>query len=324
MNTTISAKGSAKPAYLAIVMYSIIVGLSFLFVKLALTVSNPLDSLAHRFTLSILAATVPIAFGWIKLHIKARDILTLLPLALFYPAMFFAFQAYGLQYTSSAEAGIIHATVPIFTMMAAAYFLKERSSTLQKVSTLLSVAGVIFIFAMKGISFDIGNIRGTLLILLSAIALSGYSIMARRLTQRMKVMDMTYVMTMIGFVFFNTISIGKHLANGTMMDYFAPFTSPVFLISMLYLGVLSSLVTSLLSNYALSKLEASKVSVFNHLATLVSIGGGFFFLQERLEYYHIIGAVIIIIGVLGTNLSALRAKSKRPSISTAPSAIEKQ
>lgn len=301
-------QSSKRLAYIAILIYSIIVGLSFLFVKLALTVTNPLDSLAHRFTLSFAVATIPVLFGWIKLRLKPRDILMLLPLASLYPAMFFAFQAFGLQYTSSAEAGIIHATVPIFTMLAAAYFLKERTTWLQKAATLLSVAGVIFIFVMKGTSLDLSNVKGTLLILLSAISLAGYSVLARRLTARMKVLDMTYVMTAIGFVTFNLMSVIRHAADGTVLKFFQPFTNPVFVLSIVYLGVLSSLVTSLLSNYALSKLEASKVSVFNHVSTIVSIIGGFLFLGEKLAFYHIIGAAVIIAGVLGTNASVLKSK----------------
>ncbi|MEC0267031.1 DMT family transporter [Paenibacillus anseongense] len=295
-------------AYSAIVIYSTIVGLSFLFGKLALTVASPLDSLAHRFTISLLAATIPVLLGWVKLQIQLRDVLAILPLAVLYPSLFFAFQAFGLQFTTSAEAGIIHATVPIFTMIAAAYFLKERATRLQQLSTLLSVAGVIFIFVMKGTTIDLTNMKGTLLILLSALSLAGYSVLARKLTLRLKVFTMTYVMTMIGFLVFNLMAVSQHLASGTLSLYFEPFASPVFLVSILYLGVLSSLVSSLLSNFALSKLEASKVSVFNHLATLVSIVGGFVFLNEQLAYYHIIGAIVIIAGVLGTNAGSWRGK----------------
>jgi len=322
MMTTHNNLKSKRLAYTAIIVYSTIVGLSFLFGKLALTVTSPLDSLAHRFTISFIAATIPVVFGWIKLQLKARDMLSILPLAVFYPSMFFAFQAYGLQFTSSAEAGIIHATVPIFTMIAAAYFLKERTTKVQKLSTLLSVVGVIFIFVMKGTSIDISNVKGTLLILLSALSLAGYSVLARRLSGRMKVMTMTYIMTAIGFLVFNFIAISQHVAKGTIAHYFEPFASPVFLLSILYLGVLSSLVSSLLSNYALSMLEASKVSVFNHLATLVSVIGGFVFLGEKLAYYHLIGAAVILVGVLGTNMGAF-GKSKGTSTISASQKVER-
>ncbi|UKS25528.1 DMT family transporter [Paenibacillus sp. HWE-109] len=295
-------------AYSAIIIYSTIVGLSFLFGKLALTVATPLDSLAHRFTVSLIAATIPVLLGWIKLQIKIRDVLAILPLAVLYPSMFFAFQAFGLQFTTSAEAGIIHATVPIFTMLAAAYFLKERTTRLQQLATLLSVAGVVFIFIMKGTTIDLTNMKGTLLILLSALSSAGYSVLARKLALRIKVIAMTYVMTVIGFLVFNLMAVGQHLAEGTLSRYFEPFASPVFLVAILYLGVLSSLISSLLSNYALSKLEASKVSVFNHLATLVSIIGGSVFLNEHLAYYHIIGAAVIIAGVLGANAGTWRRR----------------
>ncbi|MBA2941074.1 EamA family transporter [Paenibacillus sp. CGMCC 1.16610] len=295
-------------AYSAIVIYSTIVGLSFLFGKLALTVASPLDSLAHRFTISLVAATIPVLLRWVKLQIQPRDVRAILPLAVLYPSLFFAFQAFGLQFTTSAEAGIIHATVPIFTMIAAAHFLKERATRLQQFSTLLSVAGVILIFVMKGTTIDLTNMKGTLLILLSALSLAGYSVLARKLTLRLNVFAMTYVMTIIGFLVFNLMAVSQHLASGTLSLYFEPIGSPVFLMSILYLGVLSSLGSSLLSNFALSKLEASKVSVFNHLATLVSIVGGFVLLNEQLAYYHIIGAIVIIVGVLGANVKTWRGR----------------
>ncbi|MEH6979953.1 DMT family transporter, partial [Bacillus pseudomycoides] len=130
-------------AYTAALVYAFIIGFSFMFVKLALTVTTPLDILAHRFTVAFLIATIPIIFGFVKLNISFKNILSLLPLAIFYPALFFAFQAFGLVYTSSSEAGIIQAVIPIFTMIFASYFLKEFTNAWQKISVLISVIGVI-------------------------------------------------------------------------------------------------------------------------------------------------------------------------------------
>ena len=82
-------------AYISALLYSFIIGFSFMFVKLALTITSPLDTLAHRFTIAFIAASIPIIFGFVKLNISFKNILTLLPLAIFYPALFFAFQAFG-------------------------------------------------------------------------------------------------------------------------------------------------------------------------------------------------------------------------------------
>ncbi|MDU5950236.1 MAG: DMT family transporter, partial [Paenibacillus macerans] len=61
-------------------------------------------------------------------------------------------------------------------------------------------------------------------------------------------------------------------------------------------------------NYALSKLEASRVSVFSNLSTVVSIAAGAMVLGEKVTVYHVIGSLLIIAGVTGANL--LGAKSK--------------
>jgi drug/metabolite transporter (DMT)-like permease len=74
-----------------------------------------------------------------------------------------------------------------------------------------------------------------------------------------------------------------------------------------YLGVLSTLVTSLLSSFALKWIEASKMSVIGNLSTLISMIAGAYILKEQLAYYHIIGAVVIIIGVVGTNFGGRKS-----------------
>ncbi|MFD3449014.1 DMT family transporter [Microbacteriaceae bacterium 4G12] len=306
-----------KKAYAAALLYTFIIGFSFMFVKLTLTITSPLDTLAHRFTVSFLIASSLVMFGFIKLNITFRNMLSILPVAILYPALFFTFQAFGLVYTSSSEAGIIQATVPIFTMICASYFLKERTTIWQKVSLLLSVSGVIYIFVMKGLGSHATSTTGVILILLSALSLTGYNVLARKMTKQFRLVDVTYMMTVIGFIFFNALSIGNHIAAGTMNLYFKPFTSSLFLVSILYLGILSSLLTAFLSNYALSIMEASKMSVFTNVSTLITMFAGVIFLQEELTYYHIIGATMIIIGVLGTNFldkKFIVAKRKNMSI----------
>ena len=139
-----------------------------------------------------------------------------MPLAIFYPFLFFTLQTFGLVYTSSAEAGIIHATVPIFTMLLASLLLKERSGWAQKLFTVLSVTGIISIFVLKCVSFESSSTLGIVLILLSALSNAVYSVMARKLTQKQPVLDITFIMSMIGFVLFNLMSAVQHAAEGRL------------------------------------------------------------------------------------------------------------
>ncbi|MDR0270796.1 DMT family transporter [Paenibacillus sp.] len=299
-----------QKATLAVVINAIIIGFSFIFVKQSLSFADPLNSLAHRFTFSFIVATLFVFPGWSRLKAMRKQALAVIPLALLNPSLFFALQAFGLQHASSAIAGIVQAMVPVFTMILAAVFLKERISAVQRLCTLLSVSGVILVFAVPGIGASSASLLGITLILLSALASAGYTTLARKLTQTLRPKDLTYMMILFGFIVFNLIALVKNGAAGTMGTYFVPLHEPGFIIDMAYLGVLSFLVTSFLSNYALSILEASKVSVFAGLSTVVTIAGGVLLLHEQLGWYHWVGAIMIVAGVMGVNLS----KKKLPLV----------
>jgi drug/metabolite transporter (DMT)-like permease len=289
--------------YLFAVMNAIIIGMSFLFAKLALEYADPLDTLAFRFAASFLVMSVPVAFGWVKLAYRSKPVYKLLMLASLYPLGFFSLQAYGLQHASSAEGGILYAFTPAVTMVMASVFLKESTTVLQKLSIGLSVFGVAFIFAMKGDAIDTSNLTGITLLLLTCVAFAGYNVLARSLSKQFTPAESTYVMLGAGFVVFLTASLVDHASAGTMHRFFAPLAGGAFLGSIVFLGVISSLVTALAANYVLSKMEASRTSVFSNLSTIVSMAAGAIFLGEEITVYHLLGSVMIVAGVVGTNVA---------------------
>ncbi|MEW9106886.1 DMT family transporter [Paenibacillus sp.] len=304
---------AVRKAYIAAILNTLIIGFSFVFVKIALQSVNSLDMLAYRFTASFAAIMILVLLGKVKLNLYWKEVATIVPLAVLYPGLFFAFQTFGLVTVSASEAGIIQAAVPIFTMIFASYWLKEHSTWQQKIALLLSVSGLVYIFTMKGVNVGNTSLSGILLVFLSVLSLAGYNVAARKRTRIYGVMDVTFIMTSFGFVLFNSMAIFQHIAAGTTWNVLQPLTDPMFLLSILYLGVLSSLMTAYLTNYALSKLEAVKVSVFTQLGTLVTMGAGVIILHESLQLYHLIGAGLIIVGVLGVNIP-LRQRERAGTI----------
>lgn len=297
-----------RKAYIAATIYAIIIGLSFMFVKVTLTVATPLDTLAHRFTIAWIAATVLMVFKKESIKVTKKDVLLIALLAILYPTFFFTFQVFGLVHASSSEAGLIQATVPIFTLIFASIFLKETSTRGQKIAISLSVLGVMYIMYMNGVGDKNTSLLGSGLILISALTASLYNVFARKLTQRYSLFTITYIMTLFGFIAFNGLALTNHLINGTVHQFMQPFGHLDFVVAILYLGVLSSLGTSYLSNYALSKIDASKMSVFSNFATLITILAGVIFLKEEFHLYHLVGTIVIIIGVVGTNYFGARGR----------------
>lgn len=291
-----------KLAYLCAITNAIIMGFSFLFTKIALDFAEPMDTLTFRFAASFAAMSIPVLLGRVRLDYRGKKMYKVLLLATLYPISFFTLQSYGLKYATSSEGGILFAFTPVVTVLLAFLFLKETTTLLQKLSICLSVSGVLFIFIMKGSRIDWSNMNGIVLLFLSCLVIAGYNVLARRLLKSFSPSEITYVMLGIAFLSFLAVSLAGHTAAGTIDQFFSPLASGKFLAAILYLGVLSTLVTALSSNYALSKIEASKLSVFSNLSTIVSIAAGAFLLDEEVRMYHIVGSALIIAGVIGANL----------------------
>lgn len=298
-------------AYLAALSMSVIIGFSFLTNKISLDTASPWAILAHRFTFAFLALLALKILGFMKFRMTRKEVLAILPLSLFYPLLFFSLQLLGLQKVYSSEAGIIQAMTPLLTMILATLILKEKTKRMQKLFMLVSLSGVVYISLMKGAELSLESLTGYGLLLLSSISSAMNLVLIRKLVKDHSFMKLTSVAITTGFILFNLINLTLHLMEGNIMRYFSPLKTPSFLLGVLFLGVLSTLGTSLLSNFALSRLEASRMSIFNHLGTVISIFAGILLLHEHLRYYQVIGALLIIIGVIGTNYFAADKRESR-------------
>ena len=290
-------------AYLAAVSFSTIIGFSFLFTKVALGFASPLTNLAHRYTVAALVLFILQQTKVIQVKLTKEDVLSILPMSLFYPLLFFMFQSFALQYISSSEAGILQALVPIITLILASVFLKEKTTFIQKFFLCLSVAGVIYIFLSKGANLGVETgILGFMLMLGSVFSNAINNILSKYKGGQYRAIDLTVVVILVGFLVFNSLSLVTHFLSGNLMSYFEPLGHLSYLISILYLGILASIVTASLSIYAIVRLGASTVSVFGNLGTVLTIVAGAVFLHEPIYAYHIIGASLIIGGILGMNV----------------------
>lgn len=291
-------------AYLGLTLMTVIIGFSFIFVKIALRHASPVNLLAHRFT----AATVWLFFFYVifkrkKPEIERKHVRSLLALSLFYPILLFTMQTVGLQFTTASEAGILSAMAPIFTVIFASLFLKEKNSLWQKMSVVLSVVGVLYILHKNGVGqMSPVTLKGDFFILLSVLSMVVYFVLGRKINQKMDAMDITFFMTVVACVAFNLVSVVSHSVSCTLTEYFSAFRNIEFLWSVLYLGILSSFLTSFLTNNALRVIPATQVSIFNNFSPVIAVFGGVAFLSETLHPYHIAGGVMVLAGIVGVNV----------------------
>lgn len=287
--------------YFTAIITNFIFGLSFLFSKQGLNTADPITLLSFRFLTAFIIMTILIVLKIIKVSYKNKPMKWLIILAFIEPIIYFIFETYGLQRISTSLSGLMIALIPIIVTILAIYLLKEMPSIKQTISIMLSVAGVILIILMENSDNGGSTLLGILLLGGAVFSAALFNIIARKISKDFTAIEVTYFMMFLGAICFNGISIINHVVEKRLQEYFLPLNNTSFIISILYLGILSSVVAYFLANYTLSKIEASRSSVFANISTIVSIAAGVIFLHEDFHLYHFIGSIMILAGVWGTN-----------------------
>lgn len=282
----------------AAIAFSIIVGFSFLFVKITLIYENQSLILAQRFLFAFLSIVIFSIIRRVNLRLNKKETMMIFFISIFYPILFFSTQIIGLDKTTVTEEGIIQATVPAVTVLFAGLILKERVNKVQVGGILLSMIGVVFLQVMGANGNYDFHLFGNVLIIASVFATAIWQVLSKRTSKTVKPVQIVIYVITIGFLFFNAFYF---VNGGTVSEYVSSLGTLKYLGSILFLGVLSTFGTALLSIYAISKLPVIQVSVFNNVATLITILSGILILNEPFYFYHIIGAIIIISGVLIVN-----------------------
>lgn len=290
--------------YLAVtagIFVAIIFGFSFMVTSQALETISPFHLLGYRFLIAALLLTILNFLGIIKLNYQNKKIYSLILLSFFQPVAYFIFETIGIKLTSSSQAGMMVALIPISVTIFAAIFLDEKPNFKQLLFIIFSVLGVAFIMTMSG-SLDVEvNIVGLLLLLAAVIAAGIYNILSRKSSLTFTSIEITYIMMWIGAIVFNLVSVIQHLHQGEILNYFNPLFKRDVLVAVLYLGFLSSVGAFFMINYTLSKLEASRAAVFGNLTPIIAVIAGVFFRGENIYWFQYLGGLMILVGVWGSN-----------------------
>ncbi|SHM44551.1 Permease of the drug/metabolite transporter (DMT) superfamily [Caldanaerovirga acetigignens] len=294
-------KAERIKAYLAGVGYSTIFGFSFLFTKNALDKVDPLRFIGFRFAVAALAVTTLASLGIVPVSFKGKSFKPLLFVSLLEPVCYFIFETLGVKHTTASQAGLMIALIPIFVAVLGALILNEKLSVPQIFFTVLSVAGVMVIASSQGASDVAGSKIGLVLLLGAVISAAFFNIFSRKFSSNYSPFEITFAMMWVGAIFFNGAAFILFMRSGKVADYFSPFFDPQVIFALLYLGLLSSVVAFFLVNFTLSRLPASRSAVFSNLTTVISVLAGVVFRREPFTLTHAAGALMILLGVWGTN-----------------------
>src|SRR5258708_11986603 len=287
---------SSKRPIIALLIASIIWGATPAIMKLSLT-SVPISSLGFlRFGA---AAILLLPFVYQKLRVKRSDIITIILsglLGITYNILFFF---WGLTHTTAINAGLITATVPIFTLFFAQFFLGEKITNRLRFGVLLGFTGIACIIVkdilQQGISISPFE---DFFLLISTVSFVLYEIVSKKLFKKYNPLVITFYMFSVGAISFLPATLFEYINFPSWISSLS--TPAVFGVVFGILG--SSILAYVLWNWGLSKMDVNRVGFFFYLNPIVSTITAVLLLSEKITVSFVLQSLFILIALFFSEL----------------------
>ena len=291
-----------RRAWTLLISLAAIWGTSYMFIKIGVRDLSPAMIAWARVALAALAL-VPIAAYRRQLRLPGASWIALTGLAAVQAAGPFLLIAEGEQEISSALAGILVASTPIFTALLAVRFdQSERSEGLRLVGVLLGLAGVVVLLGLDlGDSSD--QLLGGAMILLASLGYAIGAIIAKR-----HLADLPPTGIAAWVMVASTVLLAP-AAIATAPES-APGLGPVAAVAAL--GVIGTGVAFVIFYDLIASVGAARTFIVTNLAPAFAVVYGAVLLGEALTAATIAGLVLI---VGGSYLAAEGRMPWRPRIS---------
>jgi drug/metabolite transporter (DMT)-like permease len=274
----------------ALLAAALLWGGSFSAMRFAVQVMSPWSVMWLRMVVALMAILPFI--GQLDLRrLRVADWPVLLPMVLFQPCLYFLLESYALTYTTSSQAGVISASVPLMVAVGAWLLLAEPLNPRTLTGLFLSVAGVIAL-SLAGRASDTAArpLLGNLLELCAMGSAAVNIIMVKQLCDRYNPWMLTMLQVVAGSIFFSPglILIIRQPPLAWTLPLVATF---------LFLGACVTLGAFGLYNWGMSHISASRASIFINLVPVIAVTIGWVAMGESLSGLQCIAAGAVIAGV---------------------------
>ena len=259
------------------------------------TESIPPISLAFWRWLFCFIILLPFTFNYLKKNfiLYKEEIPRLFTLGFFACGICGAFPFIAGKTTTIVNMGIIYSSSPIFIILISYFFFNEKINTNQFFGALISLIGVIVIIIKADITLllDLNFTSGDLWMLGASIGWALYTIFLFHWKSKLPLLERFVLISLFGaisllpFFFLENIFFSR-----TIYD-------PNFLFWVLFAALSPSIIAFLLFNYVNKQLGASVTGSVLYLYTVYGALYGFLFFNENLELYHLIGSLMVFIGI---------------------------
>jgi len=224
-------------------------------------------------------------------------------LALTSVGLFNSFTYLALVYTQVINASLFNTAIPAMIILSCFIFKIEKTNRFQIMGLILSVLGILSIITKLDLNIllSLNFNKGDIIMIGGVIAWGLYSSFLKKKKFTLPLLTLVHILCTFG-LFFILPQFLFELSHGQIIK---------FDINLGYILVYLALFPSIGSYYcwagAVSIIGANRAGIFLSLIPLFSTIFAIFFFDEKFYFFHFIGSILIILGLLLSNKKIINA-----------------
>lgn len=270
-------------------------GISFIATKYALAETKPLVIILIRQLLGFMLLSSIALYQKKSFAINLKDhkwIILLSGIA----SLHLYIQVTGLQYTSASNTGWIIGITPVFMVLLAFVFFKERITITQITGITVAFFGLLLLVSRGNLlSIDLISNKGDFLVLLSSFTWAVYSLVGKKTT-----INYPPLMTILYLFAMMSLYLIPFTLNRSNISSIVSLSITAW-ISLLFLGLFCSGIAYVLWAQSLNEMPATKVGAFLYIEPFITVFTAWVLLNEEISLLTFVSGLVIIIGVVIVN-----------------------
>ena len=288
------------------ILLCIIWGSTWLAIKASLESLTPFISLGSRFTFASLFILILMKVRRISLQTDKESIRLYLLMGFLSFVIPFGLVYWAEQFVPSGLASVLFAVYPFFVALFSFYRMPDEAIGKLKIFGMsLGFFGIVIIFS-DSFTADFSNLfLGMLAVALSGIIQAWMAVTLKKSGKHLNPLSMNFIPMLIAGL--------SGLLFGLLTDDLSKIKiDDTAIISVLYLAFFGSVVTFTSFYWLMKKINVVLLSLLAFITPIVALLLGWIFYKEILTTEHIIGSVLVLIGLLFANLEPfIRRKPSR-------------
>ena len=268
---------------------AIIWGAMFVVVKIIVDEVHPIQLVWLEYLISLVFLIGYSVIKGEKWHINWPDLKLIFWIGIIGNTISLVAQEMGTGLSNAQTGSVITSTIPAFMIIFGWLILKERLDKVKIFSVVIAILGVVMIVGLKMSGSNV--VLGVMLLVLTAITWALMSVLVKKV-KTYSSLQITIMSTVVAVVTL-TPFILSDLPSLTSIN----FAEPKVILSLLYIGAVSTAVAYVMWNKGLKVISASSSGLFYLIQPIVGSFLGWLMLGEQITPGFIIGSAMILISV---------------------------